>query len=337
MGKSAGTQRFHGKISAMNRFAQRSLLACALSWLPAAAPAQPFPTGPISLVVPLAPGDAADIAARALGEEISRRLKTPVLSINRPGAGGAIGTNSVVQARRDGYTILFAQNSALTFRAVLDPKAVTYDALRDLAPLGTASRTPTILVVRSGAPYRNFAEFIEYSKKNPGRVRIGHPGSGSVGDFCVQLINALTGSELVPVPYTGAAPAIVALRGEHIEGVVLSLGALSAHIRSGAFRGLATSSRFPEFADIPTLRELGYQEDLFGIWFSFLAPAGIPEDARKALVGAIEQAVKDPTITARLASLGILQSYANPGQTAAEISAEFKRAGEIARKTGLVK
>ncbi len=235
--------------------------------------AQPFPTGPISLVVPLAPGDAADIAARALGEEISRLLKTPVLSINRPGAGGAVGTNAVVQARKDGHTILFAQNSALTFRAVLDPQSVTYDALRDLVPLGTASRTPTILVVRSNAPYRNFAELIEYSKKNPGQVRIGHPGAGSVGDFCVQLINALTGAELVPVPYAGAAPAIVALRGEHIEGVVLSLGALSAHIKSGAFRGLVASSRFPEFVDIPTMRELGYQEELFGIWFSFLAPA----------------------------------------------------------------
>ena len=260
----------------MKRLAQRTFLACALIWLPAAAQAQPFPTGPISLVVPLAPGDAADIAARALGEDISRQLKTPVLTINRRGAGGAVGTNAVVQARRDGYTILFAQNSALTFRAVLDPKSVTYDALRIWCHSAPPQRTPTILVVRSDAPYRNFAEFIEYSKKNPGRVRIGHPGSGSVGDFCVQLINALTGSELVPVPYTGAAPAIVGLRGEHIEGVVLSLGALSAHIKSGAFRGLAASSRFPEFVEIPTLRELGYQEELFGIWFSFLGAGRDP-------------------------------------------------------------
>ncbi len=160
----------------MKRLAQRIFLACALIWLPATAQTQPFPTGPISLVVPLAPGDAADIAARALGEEISRLLKTPVLVINRPGAGGAVGTNSVVQARKDGHTILFAQNSALTFRAVLDPQSVTYDALRDLVPLGTASRTPSVLVVRSDAPYRNFAELIEYSKKKPGQVRIGHPG-----------------------------------------------------------------------------------------------------------------------------------------------------------------
>jgi len=321
----------------MKGFAERILLACALVWPAATTQAQPFPTGPISLVVPLAPGDAADIAARALGEEISKLLKTPVLSINRPGAGGAVGTNTVVQARRDGHTILFAQNSALTFRAVLDPQSVTYDALRDLVPLGTASRTPSVLVARSDAVYKNFAELIEYAKKKPGQVRIGHPGSGSVGDFCVQLINALTGAELVPIPYVGAAPAIAALRGEHIEGVVLSLGALSAHIRSGAFRGLVASSQFPEFVDIPTMRELGYQEELFGIWFSFLAPAGIPEDARKALVGAIEQAVKAPAITARLGSLGILQSYATPEQTTAEIRAEHKRVSEMAKKTGLVR
>ena len=279
-------------------------------WLPATAQAQPFPTGPISLVVPLAPGDAADIAARLLGEEISRLLKRRFSRSIVPAPGARSAPTGVVQARKDGHTILFAQNSALTFRAVLDPQSVTYDALRDLVPLGTASRTPTILVVRSDAPYRTFAELIEYSKKNPDHVHIGHPGSGSVGDFCVQLINALTGAEIVPVPYAGAAPAIVALRGEHIEGVVLSLGALSAHIKSGAFRGLVASSRFPEFVDIPTMRELGYQEELFGIWFSFLAPAGIPEAARKALVGAIEQAVKAPAITAKLAPLGILQSYA---------------------------
>jgi len=153
----------------------------------------------------------------------------------------------------------------------------------------------------------------------------------------VQLINALTGAELVPIPYAGAAPAIVALRGEHIEGVVLSLGALSAHIKSGAFRGIVASSRVPDFREIPTMRELGYREDLFGIWFSFLAPAGIPDDARKALVGAIEQAVKSPAITARLAPLGILQAYATPEQTTVEIREEFKRVTDMARRTGLVK
>jgi len=123
-----------------------------------------------------------------------------------------------------------------------------------LVPLGIASRTPSVLVVRSDAPYKTFAELIEYAKKKPGQVRIGHPGTGSVGDFCVQLISTLTGAELVPVPYTGAGPTIAALRGEHIEGIVSSLGALSTHIKAGTFRGIVTSNRVPEFANIPTMR-----------------------------------------------------------------------------------
>ena len=175
----------------MTRFPHILFSAFMLICLPISSWGQSFPTGQISIVVPLAPGDAADTAARAMGEEISRLLKTSVLVVNRPGAGGAVGTQSVVQARKDGHTILFAQNSALTFRAVLEPQSVTYDALRDLMPLGVASRSPSVLVVRSDAPYKTFAELIEYAKKNPGQMRVGHPGSGSVGDFCVQMINAL--------------------------------------------------------------------------------------------------------------------------------------------------
>jgi len=287
------------------------------------------------VVVPLAPGDAADISARTMGEEISKALNTPVVAINRPGAGGAVAAASVVQAKKDGQTLLFAQNSALTFRVVLEPQAVAYDPQRDLVPLGITSRTPSVLVVRSDAPYKTFVELVEYAKKNPGKLRIGHPGVGSVGDFCVQQINALAGTDLLGVPYTGAAPAVAALRGEQIEGVVLALGALSAHIKAGTFRPLVASS--PDLSGVPTLRSLGYKDDLFGVWFSFLAPAGIPEPARKALVEAIEQAAKSPAVAARLAPLGIVQSYAGPEQLAAEIREETRRVGEMARKTGLGK
>lgn len=326
-----------GEVLALKGIAQRAVLAVGLVYLAVSAQAQTFPAGPINVVVPLAPGDAADVSSRAMGEEISRLLSTPVIVVNRPGAGGAIGASSVVNARKDGQTILFAPNAALTFRAILDLKSVSYDAQRDFLPLGLTSRTPSVFVVRSDAPYRNFAELIDHAKKNPGRLNIGHPGPGSVSEFCIRLINALAGIELVPVPHTGGAPAIAALRGGHIDAVVLALGALSPHIRSGTFRGIVASNRVPEFSDIPTLRELGYPEELFGIWFGFLAPAGISEEARKALVGAIEQAAKSPAIAAKLAPLGILQSYAGPDQMAAEIREEFKRVSEMARKTGLVK
>lgn len=302
-----------------------------------AAFAQAFPSGPISIVVPLAPGDAADISARAMAEVMSARLGVPVLPVNRPGAGGAVGAASVAQAPKNGQTILFAQNGALTFRPAVEPASVSYDAQKDFVPLGISSRTPSVLVVRSDAPYKTFAELVDFARKHPGQVRVGHPGAGSVGEFCILLINSLAGVDLVPVPHTGAAPAVTALRGGHIEGVVLALGALGSHIKAGALRGLATSTKAPAYADIPTMGELGYKEELFGIWFSYLAPAGIPENARKELVAAIEEAVKSPAVSARLAPLGILQSYAPPERQAAEMREEFRRVAEMAKKAGLIK
>ena len=321
----------------MNRLARHLVTALALAWLPACLFAQPFPAGPVSVVVPLAPGDAADLTVRALAEEMSRQLNAPVVTVNRPGAGGAVAAQSVAQAKKDGQTLLFAQNSALTFRVVLEPQSAQYDPSRDLVPLGLSSRTPSVFVVRSDAPYKNLAELLAYAKANPGKVRIGHPGVGSVGDFCLRLVNSLAGADMIGIPHAGAAPVVAALRGGHIEGAVLALGALSTQMKAGAFRGIVASSRVPDFTEIPTLKELGYREELFGVWFSFLAPTGIPEPARKALADAIEQAVKSPAITARLAPLGIVQAYGTPEQQAAEIRDETRRVGEMASKTGLVK
>lgn len=317
--------------------ATRLVITAALACLPAIGHAQAFPSGPITLVVPLAPGDAADTTVRQLGEEMAKTLNTSVVVTNRPGVGGAIGTQAVVQAKKDGQTILFAPNSALTFRPVIEPQAAGYDAARDLVPLGISSRTPSVLAVRSDAPYRTLAELIEQAKKEPGSVRIGHPGVGSVGDFCIRLISATTGAQLLGVPYAGAAPAVTALRGGHIDGVVLALGAVSAQIKADAFRAIVASSRVPDLPDLRTMRELGYTEELFGVWFAFLAPAGIPDDARKALTAAVEQAVRSPAIAARLAMLGIVQSYATPEQQSAETRDELQRVGDLARKTGLIK
>lgn len=316
---------------------QRIVIGLAIACLHAIGQGQTFPNGPVNIVVPLAPGDAADISVRLLSEEIARALGAPVVVTNRPGAGGALGTNAVVQAKKDGQTLLFAQNSALTFRPVIEPQAVAYDTTRDLLPLGISSRTPSVLVVRSDAPYRTFAELVEYARREPGRVRVGHPGAGSVGDFCIQLVNALTGAQLLAVPYAGAAPAVTALRGEHIDAVVLALGAVSPQIKAGALRPLVASSRVAELPEVRTLRELGYPDELFGVWFGFLAPAGIPDEARRALVAAIEQAVRAPAVAARLAPLGIVQSYAPPEQQTAETRDELKRVADLARKAGLVR
>lgn len=315
----------------MNRW-----LAAAAAVLALQAHAQ-FPGRPITLVIPLAAGDAADTASRAMGEELTRILKQPVVAVNRPGAGGVVAAESVVRAPKDGYTLLFAQNSALTFRPVIERQATPYDAERDLEPLGLASRTPSVLVVRADAPYRTFKELIGHARANPGAVRVGTPGEGSVADFCVQLVNVLAGVKLVSVPFKGAAPSIAALRGGHIEAVVAALGAVSPHIKNGSFSALAISRRFPDFPDVPTLRELGYQQDLFGVWFAFLAPSRIPEDAKSALASAIEQAVKSPAVGARLLPLGIVQDHRTPAELAAEIREESALVLGVAKQSGMLK
>src|SRR5207249_3589839 len=249
--------------------------------------AQGYPSGTITLVIPLSPGDGADVAGRAMAEELAKLLKVAVVPVNRPGAGMAIGTDSVIKAKKDGYTILIAPNAAVVSARILNPESVTYDPLKDLTPLGLTTRTPILVAVREDAPYRSFPEMIEVAKKNPGKVRVGTVGTGSVGHLNVEMINALTGAGLTMVPVKGGAPGITALRGGHVEGGAFSLGALSSHVKSGAVRGMVVSNSFPGFPDIPTLPQLGYRQNLLGVWLAFFAPAGVPAEVTRTLLASI--------------------------------------------------
>jgi tripartite-type tricarboxylate transporter receptor subunit TctC len=314
------------------------IAACAaLALFACAASAQSYPAEPINLVIPLAAGDATDTAARAIGDELSRELKVPVIPVNRPGAGGALGTRIVVNAAKDGYTIGIPNNAALVFRSIIDPKSASYDPLKDLTPLGLAMRTPSILAVGSNQPFKTFAEMVDYSKRNPGKVRIGTAGVGSVGDFCVRTINKLTGAGITMVPFTGAVPGVTAMLGGHIEGVVLALGTMTGHLASGTVRGLVISTKWQEYPDIPTLAELGYSQPLFGVWTAFFAPAGVPQEVTRSLVPALEHAIRSPALAARLRPLGIAVDYESPENLQAEIRDEHHRVAEMARQAGVLK
>ena len=316
-----------------------ALGACAALLLAAATPihAQDYPKGSVTLVIPLAPGDATDTSARALAEQLSRELKVAIVPVNRPGAGGALGTEMVVKSKPDGYTIILTNNASLVFRSILDPRTANYNALTDLTPLGLAMRSPSILAVRGDAPYKTLNELVEHAKRNPGSVRVGTAGAGSVGDFCVLTLNSLTGAGLTTVPFTGASPAVTALLGGHVEGVILALGTMTGHLRSGTLRGIVMSSKYPDFPDIPILSELGYSEPLFGVWVGFFAPAGVPAEITRTLVPALERAIRSPAIGAKLRPLGMLMDYSPPEKLLAEIRDEHRRVSEIAAKSGLIK
>lgn len=314
-----------------------ALLGAALAGPAPQALAQVYPSGAITLIIPLAPGDATDTAARAMAEELSRELNVPVVPVNKPGAGGALGTQQAVQAPKDGHTIILTNNAALVYRSVLEPKIASYDPLTDLTPLGLAMRSPSILAVRSGQPFNSFKEMIDYAKKNPGRVRIGTAGIGSVGDFCVRTINSLTGADLTMVPFKGAAPGLTAMRGGHIEGVVLALGTMVPQIEAGAVRGLAISSKWEKFPDVPTLTDLGYARPMFGVWTGFFAPAGVPPEVTGVLVPALERVIRSPQLAARLKPLGIAADYSPPDKMLAEIRDEHARVLALAKEAGLAK
>jgi tripartite-type tricarboxylate transporter receptor subunit TctC len=299
--------------------------------------AQSYPNQSINLVLPYAPGDAGDVAGRVMGEDLAKHLKVPIVPVNRPGAGATTGTDSVVNAKKDGYTILIAPNAALISARILNPELARYDPFKDLTPLGMAFRSPLVLAVRSDAEYKDFRELIEYSKKNPGKVRVGTFGVGSGGHFMVEIINSITGAGMTMVPFKGASPAITALLGGHVEAVCPALGTITSHLKSGSLRGVVISNKFPEFPDIPMLEQLGYQQKLWGVWWAFFAPAGIPAGVSAVLNPAIEKTAKNPASAAKLAALGMVQDYAPAEKLLAEIREEHRTIEEISKKAGLIK
>jgi tripartite-type tricarboxylate transporter receptor subunit TctC len=318
----------------------RAALACALalvSSLVSSVWAQPYPSRPIDFIIPLAAGDATDTAARAIADNLARELKVPIVPVNRPGAGGSLGTDLVAKSPKDGSTIGIPNNAALVFRPLLEPSTAHYDALKDLTPLALAMRSPSILVVGADQPFKTFQEMIEFAKKNPGKVRIGTAGVGSVGDFCVQTINSLTGANLTMVPFQGAMPSVTAMLGNHIEGVVLALGTMTSHLASGKVRGIVISSKWPDYPGIPTMQDLGYQQPLFGVWTGIFAPAGVPAEVSSVLVPALERALRAPDLAAKLKPLGILPDYQSPEKLVAEMKDEQERVRRIGRQAGLLK
>jgi tripartite-type tricarboxylate transporter receptor subunit TctC len=299
--------------------------------------AQSYPNQSINLVLPYAPGDAGDVAGRVMAEDLAKHLKVPIVAVNRPGAGATTGTDNVVNAKKDGYTILIAPNAALISTRILNPETVRYDPFKDLTPLGMAFRSPLVLTVRGDAEYKNFRELIEYSKKNPGKIRVGTFGVGSGGHFMVEIINSITGAGMTMVPFKGASPAITAVLGGHVEAVCPALGTIASHLKSGSLRGVVISNKFPDFPEIPMLEQLGYQQKLWGVWWAFFAPTGIPAEVSRVLIPAVEKTAKNPASAAKLAALGMVQDYAPADKLLAEIREEHKTVEEISKTTGLIK
>jgi tripartite-type tricarboxylate transporter receptor subunit TctC len=303
--------------------------------------AQKFPDRPINLVLSNAAGDRPDIGGRMLAEEMSKLLKVPVVVMNKPGAGATIATDAVVKSKKDGYTILFTDNAAIITAKIFEPETVPYDSFKDLTPLGLFWMSPTGLVLRKDIPCNTLKELVEYGKKNPQKLRCGTIGVTSLGAANVELLRKLTGMDMSVIPFKGGAPVITALLGGHIEAGAQAMPAYFDHLKTGALKGIVTSLKLPEFPNIPTLKSLGYEQELFQNWTAFYAPAGVPADVTdtlaKAIEKSIEKLVQDPVSKGKLINLGLYPAYEPPAKLTARMNQEYKTLEELSKKMGIMK
>jgi tripartite-type tricarboxylate transporter receptor subunit TctC len=299
--------------------------------------AESYPTHSIQVVIPGAPGDALDLAGRVVIEEMEKILKVPIVVINKPGGGASVGTDFVAKSKKDGYTILYSNSSGLVYNPAFNPEESPYNTLRDLEPLALHVTFPDGIWVRTEAPWKDFPEVIEYSKKNPGKFRCGTLGIGSINHFRIEMIKSITGADITLIPFKGAMPALTALLGDHVESSFTAVAITYPHYQSGKVRPMVLDQKVPDLPGAPTLQDLGYKRALPLTFFAFLAPAGIPEEASKVLVSAIEKAANHPEVVAKLKAMRIAPSYKPPAGLKQMITEDYENARKVVLQMGLNK
>ena len=285
------------------KFLRLAASASALPVLPRSARARDYPTRPVHIVVGYAPGSAADILSRLIGKSLSERLGQPFVTENRGGAGGTLGTEAVVRALPDGYTLLFC-GSPDTYNATLYDN-LSFNFIRDIAPVAGVARGPLVLVVRPSFPAKTTPEFIAYTKSNPDKVSFASAGIGTVAHMAGELFMAKAGVKLVHVPYRGLGQAMTDLLGGQVQAIFSTMPPAIAHVTVGELRALAVTSatRSSVLPDLPTIGDFlpGYEASLLT---GLGAPKDVPVEIIEGLNKATNATLADPGMKARLADLG---------------------------------
>lgn len=300
---------------------------------PSASYAAGYPDHTIQLIIPNVAGAQMDITGRLLADELGKILGQKIIANNRPGAGSVLGTDAALRSKKDGYTLLYGTASAMVYAPVANPEVVHYDPIKDAEPLGMHYFFPQTITVKSDASWKTFAEFVDYAKKNPGKIRVSTMGLGSQPHFVLEMLQVITGIQLTHVPFEGGESVITAVLGGHVEATCDTLAKVKGQVEGGKMRTLLITNKMPGYADVPTITELGYKQSLPGGWFGLYAPAGIPEEVRKVLVPAVEKAVK--ATKPKIDALGNLCEYKFPAEVRKITEEEGKKALEISKKMGL--
>jgi tripartite-type tricarboxylate transporter receptor subunit TctC len=312
-------------------------LAAGAAALPVAsriARAQAYPTRPVRLIAPAAPGSATDILPRLMGQWLSERLGQPFIIENRPGGGNNIGTEAVVRAPADGYTLLLAATPNAVNATLYDK--LSFNFLRDIAPVASIIRAPYVMAVNPTVPAKTVPEFIVYANANSGKISMASTGIGSGAHLAGELFKMMAAVNMVHVPYRGGGPALTDLLGGQVQVLFASTVSSIEYVKTGRLRALAvtTATRSDALPDIPTVNEFvpGYEASA---WFGIGAPKNTPSQIVDKLNEAINAGLGDPKMKARLADLGGTPLVGSPAEFGKFIADETEKWGKVVKFVGV--
>ncbi len=313
-------------------------LAAVLALVAAAAPlsAQEYPTKPVRVIVPTAPGGMADILARLFAQKFGEKTQQPIIVENKTGAGGVIAADYVAKSPADGYTLYVGFHATNAILPTLDPK-LPYNAAKDFAPVLHIANLPNVLVVNAKVEAKSVKELVELARSKPGTLSYASQGIGSSGHVAGEQFRLLTRTDIVHVPYKGAAPALQDLIAGRVPMMFDIVPFALQHIQDGSVRGLAVAApeRVPVLPDIPTMAEAGYPGVQGGAWFALFAPAGTPTAVIDLLNKAGREAFNAPDVRQRLEPRGVVLVLGTPGELGAWVAADTERWAKVIREAGI--
>ena len=312
------------------------VVAAIVAFAATLAHAQDYPTRPVRLIVAFTAGGTADRTARLIAARMESTLGQPVAVENKPGANGAVAAQYVAQAEPDGYTLFFTTAGAIAINPAFHAD-LSYDPIKDFAPVGKAAINSPVLVVNAGMKVNSARDLANLARKKPGMITVGITGRGAMSDLALQLFEASAGVQLQSVPYRGAAQAITDVLGGRLDGLVGDIPTVMGQVRAGKLKALATSSknRSDIFPDVPTFVEQGFAGVIGDNWAGVLAPAGTPAPVIAKFNAAMVAALKAPDLRDQLRDAGTTPAPSSPAEFDATMRDEIARWRAVIRDKGL--
>lgn len=297
--------------------------------------AQPYPTKPIRMVVPSAPGSGPDLIARVVAQKLTESLGKPVVADPRPGAGGSLGAEIVAKSPPDGYTLIMGSAGSHSVNSALYPK-LPYDAVKDFAPISLVSTAPNILIVHPSLPVKSVKDLVALARAKPGDLTFGSGGNGSTAHLSGELFRVLAKVNMVHVPFKGAPAAVIGVMTGEISLAILNLPPALPHVRSGKLKalGVSTATRSSAVPDIPTIAEAGLPGYDAGTWYGLLAPAGTPGEIIARLNAELVKGLRSAEMKKRIAAEGGDVIGGTPDEFTAVIKRDIEKWTRVVAASG---